>query len=461
MPILGAFIVPHPPLIIPAVGKGEERKIQKTIDSYQNVADRIAALRPDTIIVTTPHSILYADYLHISPGSSAQGSFKDFGALQVQMKVEYDTLLAESIEQKAGEQGIRAGFLGERNKSLDHGTMVPLHFILPKCPNVKVVRISLSGFSLLTHYRFGSCIAKAVEESDKRVVFVASGDLSHKLKEDGPYGFAKEGPVFDQTVTEAMAKGDFLSFLEFEEDFCDAASECGLRSFVIMAGALDGRNVSSELLSYEGPFGVGYGVAAYEPLGENDERRFGEIYQKKLNIHLETIKAHEDSFVKLARSTIENYVRFKKKIPRPDDLPKTLTDGRAGVFVSLKKDGRLRGCIGTIFPTTASIADEIIQNAISSATADNRFDPVEEYELPDLVYSVDVLGVPEPIGSREELDPKRYGVIVRMKNRCGLLLPNLEGIDSAEQQVGIALKKGNIGEKEPFSMERFEVIRHH
>jgi len=138
-----------------------------------------------------------------------------------------------------------------------------------------------------------------------------------------------------------------------------------------------------------------------------------------------------------------------------------MTTRRAGVFVSLKKYGELRGCIGTIKPTTKNIAAEIIQNAISAGTRDPRFLPVEESELSELAYSVDVLGEPEPINTKDELDVKRYGVIVRSGYKSGLLLPNLEGVDTVDYQVSIALQKAGIRPGEPYKMERFEVVRHY
>lgn len=460
MPLLGTFIVPHPPLIVREIGKGQELRIQKTIDAYTEVARRIGSLKPDTIIITTPHSILYADYFHLSPGSQAEGSFRDFGAPQVQMTLDYDEELVRSISALAQNAGISAGTRGERNRNLDHGTMVPLYFIRQEYDDFKLVRISLSGFSPLIHYRFGKCIAQAIAQTDKKVVIVASGDLSHKLKKDGPYGLSKEGPVFDREVTEAMADGDFLKFMTFEESFCESAAECGLRSFTIMAGALDGKAVKSELLSYEGPFGVGYAVAAFETMGDDETRHFEDQYEKKEKEKIESLKAAEDPFVRLARQSLEHYVKNNERIVRPSGLSAELTEKRAGVFVSLKMEGRLRGCIGTIAPTTACIADEIIQNAVSSGTEDYRFSPVLKQELPRLVYSVDVLGDPEPIASTKELDAKRYGVIVSLRGRRGLLLPNLEGIETPEQQVKIALQKAGISAHEHYSMERFEVVRH-
>jgi AmmeMemoRadiSam system protein A len=172
------------------------------------------------------------------------------------------------------------------------------------------------------------------------------------------------------------------------------------------------------------------------------------------------LRKSEDPYVRLARKTLETYVAEKRLIEIPNDLPGEMLNNKAGVFVSIKKDGQLRGCIGTISPTTKNIAEEIMQNAISSGTRDPRFDPVEAGELDSLVYSVDVLKEPEPVNSMDELDVVRYGVIVRSGRRSGLLLPNLEGVDTPREQVSIALKKAGISPDSDFDMERFEVIRH-
>lgn len=169
---------------------------------------------------------------------------------------------------------------------------------------------------------------------------------------------------------------------------------------------------------------------------------------------------NQDVYIELAKKTLEEYVTNAKIIKMPDDLPEEIITNRAGVFVSLKKNGDLRGCIGTIMAATDCIAEEIIQNAISAGTQDPRFYPVQPEELPELVYSVDVLMQAEPIQSIKELDVKKYGVIVRAGRRTGLLLPNLEGVDTPEYQVGIALQKAGISSNEEYSMERFEVIRH-
>lgn len=165
--------------------------------------------------------------------------------------------------------------------------------------------------------------------------------------------------------------------------------------------------------------------------------------------------------VKLAKETIELYVRERKVLNmRDEDLTPEMKE-RAGVFVSLKVRGGLRGCIGTFEPCERDIANEVIRNAISSATCDPRFSPVRPEELESLEYSVDVLTAPEQANSLADLDPKRYGVIVKAGGRRGLLLPDLEGVDTVEEQVGIAMHKAGIPPGAPVTLFRFEVKRYH
>ncbi|MBP5533120.1 MAG: AmmeMemoRadiSam system protein A, partial [Lachnospiraceae bacterium] len=200
MSIVAAFMVPHPPMIVPEVGRGSEKQIEKTIDSYKRVAKEIAALKPETVIISSPHSVLYSDYFHISPGVKATGSFAEFGAKDVKFEVKYDAELVNLLARNAERTGFPAGCLGEKKKELDHGTMVPLWFILKEYQDFKLVRTGLSGFDLLKHYEYGMMIKEAVEELDRRVVYIASGDLSHKLQSYGPYGYAEEGPVYDEHI---------------------------------------------------------------------------------------------------------------------------------------------------------------------------------------------------------------------------------------------------------------------
>ena len=264
MSIAAALMLPHPPLIVPEVGRGEEQKIHKTIDAYKKAAGMAGALRPETIVLISPHQTMYADYFHISPGKTAKGDFGQFRAGQVRMEVAYETDFVSQLCRLAEQTGIPAGTDGERERRLDHGTMVPLYFISQYWNAYRLVRIGLSGLSLPLHFRLGQLIGQTADILDQRTVVIASGDLSHRLKADGPYGFQKEGPEYDRQIMEVMGSGDFAKLLEFTESFCDRAGECGHRSFTMMAGALDGAAVKAQKLSYEGPFGVGYGICTYE-----------------------------------------------------------------------------------------------------------------------------------------------------------------------------------------------------
>lgn len=461
MPMLGAILTPHPPVLLPEVGRGREREIAATDRAMRAAAEQVAQWKPDVLIVASPHTILYGDYFHIAPGKAAAGDMSAFGAPQVRIQVAYDDLLRDEIVRRAQQADLKAGTLGQRDPELDHGVLIPLYFLRKAGVTCPIVRMGLSGFSPLAHYRLGQCVAEAVGTLNRRAVFVASGDLSHKLKADGPYGFAPEGPKFDEAVTQAMASGDFLQFLTMNPALCERAAECGLRSFQMMAGALDGLAVAPQLLSHEGPFGVGYAVALFPVTGRDDSRCFASACAQAQRDQLEKRRAGEDAWVRLARLSLETYVRTGSRLERlPDGLPDELTRRAAGAFVSLHIGGRLRGCIGTIAPTRANVAQEIVQNAVSAGTRDPRFPPVHPEELDELEYSVDVLGEPEPVNSLDQLNPKRYGVIVSCGTRRGLLLPALDGVDTVAQQVDIARQKGGIRAEEPYQIERFEVVRH-
>lgn len=461
MSMLGAIITPHPPVLLPEVGGGREREIAATDRAMRTAAETVAAWQPDVIIISSPHTILYRDYFHIAPGDGAVGDMGRFGAPEVRIHASYDTLLREEIIRRAEAEGIHAGTLGQRDPELDHGVLIPLYYLRKAGVRCPIVRMGLSGFSPLDHYRLGKCVQDAVNALGRRAVFLASGDLSHKLKADGPYGYAPEGPQFDDAVTRTMASGDFLEFLTIDPALCERAAECGLRSFQVMAGALDGLAVEPQLLSHEGTFGVGYAIALFPVTGRDDSRCYEKDYLLAKNDRLATRKANEDPWVKLARRSLETYVKTGQRlISLPENLPAEMTTQQAGAFVSLHKNGQLRGCIGTIAPTCENLAWEIVQNAVSACSRDPRFSPVRPDELDELEYSVDVLGAPEPVDSPAALDPKTYGVIVSCGGRRGLLLPDLDGVDSVEAQLSIALQKGGIHKNEPYKIERFMVVRH-
>ena len=461
MSVVGAIMVPHPPIILPEVGRGEEKKIAASDLSYRKAAALAADLKPDTIVVCSPHCVMYSDYFHISPGRSADGDMGQFRAPQVRFHAEYDAEFTAELSELARAEGFPAGTLGERKPELDHGTMIPLYYIDPLYSGYRLVRIGLSGLPLADHYRLGQMIQAAAEKLDRRVLFVGSGDLSHKLLEDGPYGFAAEGPVYEERIMDVMGRAAFDELLDFDESFCEKAAECGHRSFCMLAGALDGKSLETEKLTHEGTFGVGYGFCTYRVIGDDPERHLLKKWEERRRNALEAQRQAEDPWVRLARAEVEAWVTGRKRIAPPEDLPGEMFSEKAGVFVSLHKEGKLRGCIGTIGPTQSCVAEEIIENAISASSRDPRFSPVRKNELDALEISVDVLFPAEKIRSKNELDVKRYGVIVTKGRKRGLLLPNLDGVDTVEEQVSIALRKAGLSEREKgYELQRFKVVRH-
>lgn len=451
-----AGLSPHPPIIIPEVGGKELEKAAQTVAGMREWAETAASANPETLVFISPHSCFLRGAMGYQGGKELTGSFAAFGAPNVAFRVANDLSLASAIAAEADRDEIEVTEVvrGSRDSyhtnGLDHGVMVPLYYLRKAGVETSLVVFGISLLPFDELFKFGQAIGRAAAQSPRRVGIIASGDLSHRLIPGAPAGYNPEGKIFDETIREALGKMDVERILSLPEDLIERAGECGLRPIIILLGALSEYDVTSRIYSYEGPFGVGYLVADFH---------FREKTKKEKGGTVSVAEKEVSPYVKLARASIEHYLRTHKLLPVPDPLPAGM-EGKAGVFVSLKKHGHLRGCIGTIEPLQENIAAEIIHNAVSAAMHDPRFWPVEFKELPELKISVDVLSPPEPVKSERELDPRRYGVIVRSRGRTGLLLPNLEGINTVEEQLAIARQKAGIRPDEPVEIERFEVIRY-
>ncbi len=465
MSLQGFYLMPHPPIVIPEVGKGKEERISDTSNSLHTLGKEIAKKSPSTIILITPHGTMFQDAIALSLEDEISGDLKNFGVPNVSMKLPINKALTNKLYELAYKEGISVvmatnSLLNKYNTSvfLDHGAMVPLYFINKYYKDYKLVHITYAALNDIDLYKLGIDINKAVEELEENAVVIASGDLSHKLKEEGPYEYSPFGEKFDTEFLKLLEKGDVKAVFSMDKEMICNAGECGRRSTAILLGTLEGKKFNGELLSYEGTFGVGYGVMKFNiiswgtPKLEELETIRSAAYEKRKN--------QSDPYVTLARESLTNYLNTGKDLKQnPHYVTEEMKNNKRGVFVSLKKHGELRGCIGTIFPTTSSIAEEIIRNAIEAGLNDPRFYEVQKEELVDIVFSVDVLTEPES-SSKEELNPKEYGVIVRSKGKIGLLLPDLEGVDTVKDQLSIALKKAGIEAYEEYTIEKFKVIRH-
>ena len=463
MPVVLHGFCPHPPIMVPEVGRGEEVKVAATRRAMLELGRRIGASGAEVLVMISPHAPLFRDVIGISGQEELSGHLGQFGAAGVRLKFRNDLGMVREIVRQAGELGVPVreldAALARRvrfDPGLDHGLAAPLYFIRQAGVDLPLVAVSMGLFDRPRLYRFGLAVARAA--GDRKVAFVASGDLSHRLSEEAPGGYSPRAGEFDRALVDLVRAGDVRGLLTVDGQLAEQAGECGYRSLVMLLGSLGGRDVTGEVLSYEGPFGVGYLVAELKA-GREEESLLGTPGGE--GSFFERPREGESFLVRVARETLERERRGEKPPEYgPGNIPPEFAR-RAGVFVSLKKDKELRGCIGTIGPVQKDVVAEVMANAVSAGTGDPRFYPVQPEELPDLEYSVDVLGDPEPVPDLAGLNPGRYGVIVRSGRRSGLLLPDLEGIDTVEEQVAIARQKAGIGPDEPVELFRFEVTRYH
>jgi AmmeMemoRadiSam system protein A/AmmeMemoRadiSam system protein B len=432
-------IAPHPPIMVPEVGRESIANVVDSIDAMSELTKRLIESGAESVILISPHAALEADSFVAYEGPHVSGDFSRFNAPGTYFTTPIDEELLAAIKKAAASEQYEVTTLPEHD--LDHGTAVPLYFLLKNGWRGKVVTLGYSFLSNQDHLRFGSCIRKAVDEVGRRVAFIASGDLSHRLKPQAPAGYNPNAHVFDEQVVEALRSNEPERIVDIDSNLRRLAGECGFRSMLVAIGASSELPLSCEVLSYEAPFGVGYLVA--------------QLTNQAVRPDTQRI-----SLPRLAREAVETFVRSGKILSPPRSTDEFLSSP-APCFVSLKTlNGELRGCIGTIEPSRDTLAQEIIANAISAATNDPRFEPVRPQELSNLRYSVDVLFPPEETGM-SDLDPSKFGVIVEDESgaRRGLLLPDIPGIDNAQQQVDIAARKAGIRRDEPIRLYRFKVER--
>ncbi len=265
MPISFACITPHPPLIVPGIGRDEDKKpVRKTIDAMEELGRALAAARAESIVLCSPHSY-YTDpsSMGISVLPSSAGNLHEWGTMEPGMAFDNDFDLVQLIQKETKAAGVPLKTLGSKQYNLDHGVLVPLHFLKPAVKGATLVPITFSYLPLEMHLAFGRAIGRAAAQLEKRVVFIASGDLSHYLT-GSHYGYHSEGAVFESLLEEALLNVDSKAVLEIDPHIIERAGECGLRSILIMLGALDGLKVKPKVYSHEGPFGVGYLVASFQ-----------------------------------------------------------------------------------------------------------------------------------------------------------------------------------------------------
>jgi len=459
-----AGIAPHPPIMVPEVGRDACVDVQDSISAMAELTERLVRSRAETVVIISPHAPLEPAAFIAYEGPHLYGDFANFRAPTATIHAEVDEEMLNAITHAAGEEDLAV--IRIKGYDLDHGTAVPLYFLQRNGWQGRVIALGYSFRSNEDHLRFGKCIRKAIERVGRSAAFIASGDLSHRLRRDAPAGYEPDAHLFDEEVVDAIRANSTIRIINIDHALRHVAGECGYRSMLVAIGVAQASDSSCEVINYEAPFGVGYLVAQLvsEATGLGS---FSPATGARANAGNDPATdplegtALSRALPALARQTVETFIHDGTVITRPDNLPAAF-QARAGCFVSIKtRDGHLRGCIGTIDPLTDTLAEEIIANAINAATRDPRFSPVLQEELPGLRYSVDVLSTPEPT-RLADLDPRIHGVIVEDQSGLhrGLLLPNLRGVDTAAKQVEIASRKAGLTPDTPVKLYRFRAERY-
>lgn len=264
--VLAGYLMPHPPVLVPAVGCGRERAADVTAAACRDAAARIAAFRPDAVVVISPHAPLGSDSVFVYPARVASGSFARFGAPSAALSLPCDSSLRSELVLSLSARGIPSTPLaGEAmpDDGLDHGVLVPMWYVSAAFPSVPVVALAPWAGDVERARVVGVAIAEAARNAGKRVCVVASGDLSHRVNRESPYGMVREGALFDGAVCDVLRAGDVESLLSIDRSLARLAGECGFRSLAALAGLFP--RARSEVLSYEAPFGIGYCVAEVTP----------------------------------------------------------------------------------------------------------------------------------------------------------------------------------------------------
>ncbi len=264
-------IAPHPPIIIPEIGRGELSKVKQTVDGMKILCDRIKDRQPELLIVISPHGKVMQEGPAVLTGEELSGDFGQFGFSEIKVDMQNDRQLIDLLVEETSTGPVKPVLLGDNDyrfpggKTLDHGAMVPLYYLQEAGVSVPGLHITFGFQPYSELYQFGRALRKAVERRGVPTAVLASGDLSHRLTPGAPAGFNPRGKEFDQLLVELIKNGRVEDILNIDQRLVEEAGECGLRSFVIALGMLDGEEFKPEVISYEGPFGVGYLVAAIDP----------------------------------------------------------------------------------------------------------------------------------------------------------------------------------------------------
>lgn len=261
-----ASLCPHPPIIVPEIGKSEAEHTEKTRLALNALSQKFTEAQPEKVLIISPHTLLLHNRIALSHASELSGDLSAFNAPEIALTFNGEKELSQQIALEAAAQSINIELLQEENEvyPLSHGEIVPLYFLTKNHDNFDLIVSGFTDFSLEKHFEYGKLIGKIIQKSSHKIAVIASGDLSHRLKPGAPAGFSPFGDEFDQEIIELIQQKKIQSILKLDQHLINEAGECGLRSIVILMGILESTFYKPDVLAYEGPFGVGYATVNFK-----------------------------------------------------------------------------------------------------------------------------------------------------------------------------------------------------
>jgi MEMO1 family protein len=449
--IVFAGLLPHAPILVPGVGGKDLVHVESTVKAMRKVASHTLAAQPDTIVLVSPHSPRRAGAFGLWSTPRLSGSLARFGSPGDQVDLPLDSVFVDRLELETKQHGLHTWRIKEED--LDHGAVVPLHYLVAAGWKGATVIVSLNNPGEGGLDELGQAIAATAQNLKRRTAIIASGDMSHRLTKTAPCGYDPAGHRFDETFVGLLRDGTFGGIKQIDQALQENAAEDVVDSTRVALAASGYRTTGHhEMLSYEGPFGVGYSVAILF------ESQKSEIVRTTAAESKNNVISHFTELPVVARCAVEAKLQLRPAEP-PFHASGEVAKRRA-VFVTVRtEDGELRGCCGVTAPVEKDLVRETWRSAVAAAFSDHRFPTVTAAELPHLRFTVTVLGNLEPASSPEELDPAVYGVLVSAEGgRRGVLLPRIAGIDSVQEQLAAVRNKAGIAPDEVIHIERFMTI---
>lgn len=262
MPIVFAAFVPHPPVLIPEIGKDNLKELVKTEEAMKKLEQELYAAKPESILIISPHGQILPDAFNINLNADYKANFKDFGDFGLELKFKSDYMSIQEIR-AADETQKDVSIVLSSQPEIDHGFSIPLYYLTQHLKNIPIIPLTYSALNYQQHFAFGQFLHRQLSKISKRFAIIASGDLSHKLTKDAPGGYSEKGREFDDKLVSLIKKNNISGILKIDSNLVQEAGECGLRSLIILLGIIESLNIKPEVLSYEGPFGVGYLVCNF------------------------------------------------------------------------------------------------------------------------------------------------------------------------------------------------------